>query len=199
MCGSRPDFALKVPAGRSRYRHKSMRHRPVYERIVLLKPEHSAYPMTDQDYMRRALELAREAWLLDEVPVGALVVREGVILGEGFNQPIRARDPSAHAEILALRAAAIHAGNYRLPGSTLYVTMEPCVMCAGALLHARVARVVYGAREYKTGAHGSIVDLFAEPRLNHHCHIEGGVLAEECAVMISGFFEARRRLTRENA
>ena len=157
-------------------------------------------PLADAEdlrYMRAALALAREGWEAGEVPVGAVVVLDGEIVGRGFNQPISSHDPTAHAEVIALRDAAARLGNYRLVGCTLYVTMEPCVMCAGAILHARVARVVYGAREYKTGAHGSIVDVFAEPRLNYHCEIAGGVLADECAAMISGFFEARRQQKRE--
>jgi len=149
--------------------------------------------MSDELYMRAALELARQGWEAGEVPVGAVVVKDGEIVGSGFNQPISAHDPTAHAEVMALRDAAVRLGNYRLVGCTLYVTMEPCVMCAGAILHARIERLVYGAREYKTGAHGSVMDVFAEPRLNHHCEVTGGVLAEECAEMISGFFEARRQ------
>lgn len=151
----------------------------------------------DARYMREALELAREGGAAGEVPVGAVVVLQGEIVGRGYNQPVSSHDPTAHAEVVALRDAAARLGNYRLPGSTLYVTMEPCVMCAGAILHARIARVVYGAREYKTGAHGSIVDIFAESRLNHHCDIAGGVLADECAAAISGFFESRRQQKRE--
>ena len=127
----------------------------------------------------------------------ALAEAERARVGRGYNQPISGHDPTAHAEVVALRGAAGRLGNYRLPGATLYVTVEPCVMCAGAILHARVARVVYGAREYKTGAHGSIVDVFAEPRLNHHCEISGGVLADACAALISGFFESRRRQRRQ--
>jgi tRNA(adenine34) deaminase len=151
----------------------------------------------DVRYMREALALARQGWEAGEVPVGAVVVLDGEIVGRGFNQPITSHDPTAHAEVVALRDAAARLGNYRLVGCTLYVTMEPCVMCSGAILHARVARVVYGAKEYKTGAHGSIIDVFAEPRLNYHCEIAGGVLADECAAMISGFFEARRQQKRE--
>lgn len=147
--------------------------------------------------MRAALGLARVGWDAGEVPVGAVVVLNGEIVGRGYNQPISSHDPTAHAEVMALRDASARLGNYRLVGCTLVVTMEPCVMCAGAILHARVARVVYGAREYKTGAHGSIIDVFAEPRLNYHCEITGGVLADECAAMISGFFESRRQQNKE--
>lgn len=145
--------------------------------------------------MRAALGLAREAGAAEEVPVGAVVVVGGEIVGRGYNQPILGNDPTAHAEIMALRDAARRLGNYRLPGSTLYVTLEPCVMCTGAIMHARVARVVYGARDPKTGAAGSVIDLYREDRLNHHAEIEGGVLAEECGALLSSFFAARRRRT----
>lgn len=151
---------------------------------------------TDEDFMRMALDLARLGEVRGEVPVGALVVKAGEIVGRGFNQPISGLDPTAHAEIMALRDAANRLGNYRLVECTLYVTMEPCVMCAGAILHARIARLVYGAREYKTGAHGSVMDVFAEPRLNHHCDVVGGVLAEHCGALVSDFFEARRQQKR---
>jgi tRNA(adenine34) deaminase len=151
----------------------------------------------DTGFMRAALELARMGGDAGEVPVGAVVVLNGEIVGRGYNQPISSHDPTAHAEVMALRDAAARLGNYRLVGCTLYVTMEPCVMCAGAILHARVARVVYGAREYKTGAHGSVIDVFAEPRLNFHSDVSGGVLADECAAMISGFFESRRQRKKE--
>jgi tRNA(adenine34) deaminase len=146
----------------------------------------------DAHFMRRALELAARAEAAGEVPVGAVVVLEAGIIGEGFNAPISSRDPTAHAEIQALRAAAAAAGNYRLPGTTLYVTLEPCAMCAGAILHARVTRVVYGAADPKTGAAGSIVDLFAEPRLNHHTRVQGGLLADDCAASLLRFFARKR-------
>jgi len=146
----------------------------------------------DQVFMQRALELARKAEALGEVPVGALVVRDGAILGEGFNAPISSHDPTAHAEVQALRAAAKAGANYRLTGSTLYVTLEPCVMCAGAVMHARVARVVFGAADPKTGACGSVLDLFAESRLNHHAELLGGVLADECSHQLRDFFARRR-------
>ena len=151
--------------------------------------------MNEEDYMRAALEQARAAGAVDEVPVGAVVVCAGEIVGRGFNQPIGRHDPTAHAEIMALRDAAARLGNYRLPGCELYVTLEPCVMCSGAIMHARIARVGFGARDPKTGVAGSVLDLFAEPRLNHHATIEGGVLADECGRMLSSFFAARRGRT----
>jgi tRNA(adenine34) deaminase len=148
----------------------------------------------DQDarFMRRALELAQRAGEAGEVPVGAVLVADGAVVGEGHNLPISTCDPTAHAEIQALRTAAQRIGNYRLPGSILYVTLEPCAMCAGALMHARVARVVFGAPDPKTGACGSVLNLFAEPRLNHHTEVDGGVLAEECGALMRAFFNARR-------
>ncbi len=149
----------------------------------------------DLAFMRAALELAREGGSVGEVPVGAIVVKEGEIVGRGFNAPISRHDPTAHAEIVALRDAAHRLGNYRLPGCDLYVTLEPCVMCSGAIIHARIARVIYGANDPKTGACGSVVDLFAEPRLNFHAEVTGGVLAEECGALLSGFFAARRGKT----
>jgi len=142
--------------------------------------------------MRRALELAASAAQAGEVPVGALVVLEGKIIGEGFNAPISCADPTAHAEVRALRDAAGRLANYRLPGSTLYVTLEPCAMCAGAILHARVARVVFGAPDPKTGAGGGVVDLFAEPRLNHQTQVVSGVLADDCGNMLREFFVRKR-------
>ena len=152
--------------------------------------------VNDALWMQAALDLARSGSEAGEVPVGAVVVKDGQIIGRGYNQPISSNDPTAHAEIMALRDAASHLQNYRLSDCTLVVTMEPCVMCAGAILHARIARLVYGACEYKTGAHGSVMDVFAEPRLNHHCEVQGDVLADECAALISGFFEARRQAKR---
>lgn len=148
--------------------------------------------LCDADWMRRALALGEAAAAAGEVPVGALVVRDGAVLGEGFNQPIATRDPTAHAEIVALRAAGQAAGDYRLGGSTLYVTLEPCIMCAAALVHARVERVVFGAWDPKAGAAGSIVDVFRLPQLNHRVDAFGGVLAEQCAALLQGFFAARR-------
>ncbi|HTY98712.1 MAG TPA: tRNA adenosine(34) deaminase TadA [Rhodocyclaceae bacterium] len=149
----------------------------------------------DAKFMQAALELARQAAAVDEVPVGAVIVRDGEIVGRGFNQPVSRRDPTAHAEVMALRDAADRLQNYRLPGCTLYVTLEPCAMCTGAIMHARIARVVFGARDPKTGAAGSVVDLFAEARLNHHAEVLGGVLEEECGSLLSGFFAARRNRT----
>lgn len=146
----------------------------------------------DMRFMREALALARDAWAVGEVPVGAVVVRNGEIVGRGFNAPISRHDPTAHAEIMALRDAAERLGNYRLPGCSLYVTLEPCAMCMGAIFHARIARVVYGASDPKTGACGSIIDLPAETRLNYHAEVVGGILADECGGLLSGFFAQRR-------
>ena len=150
----------------------------------------------DAAFMREALALADTARHAGEVPIGAVLVRDGEIIGRGFNAPISSHDPSAHAEIAALRDAAARVGNYRLPGCELFVTIEPCAMCAGAVLHARIARVVFGARDPKTGACGSVVDLFAEPRLNHHATVESGVLADECGAMLTRFFDAKRQAER---
>jgi tRNA(adenine34) deaminase len=146
--------------------------------------------------MSRALDLARQGGTLGEVPVGAVVVFENQIIGRGFNSPISRHDPTAHAEIQAMREAALHLGNYRLVDCDLYVTLEPCVMCAGAIMHARIARLFYGASDPKTGACGSIVNLFQENRLNHHTSVSGGILAAECGRMLSDFFAARRQQKR---
>jgi tRNA(adenine34) deaminase len=148
----------------------------------------------DQTYMRQALQLAEAAAQNGEVPVGAIVVKNGEVIGRGSNAPIGGHDPSAHAEIIALRQAAQHLGNYRLVDCTLYVTLEPCAMCAGAMQHARIAKLVYGASDAKTGACGSVVNLMAEPKLNHHCEVISGVLAEECGAILSAFFKTKRAL-----
>jgi tRNA(adenine34) deaminase len=147
---------------------------------------------TDTEYMQQALNLARQAALNGEVPVGAIIVEDGEIIGRGSNAPIGLHDPTAHAEIQAMREAAQHLGNYRLVDCTLYVTLEPCAMCSGAMQHARIKRLVYGARDPKTGACGSVINLMGEPKLNHHCEILGGVLAEECGAVLTEFFKQRR-------
>ncbi len=147
----------------------------------------------DAGFMRQALALAGEAALAGEVPVGAIVVKDGEVIGRGANRPIGGRDPTAHAEIVALREAAARLGNYRLTGCELFVTLEPCAMCVGAMLHARLARVVFGARDPKTGACGSVVDLPAVAALNHHARFEGDVLAQECGALLKRFFAQRRQ------
>lgn len=151
--------------------------------------------MNDEDYMRQALALARQAAAVGEVPVGALVVKDGEIIGRGYNAPISGHDPTAHAEIQAMRDAAQKLGNYRLVDCTLYVTLEPCAMCSGAIQHARITRLVFGASDPKTGCCGSVINLMDEARLNHHCDAMGGVLAEECGKILSEFFAARRGKT----
>ncbi|MGZ5081097.1 MAG: tRNA adenosine(34) deaminase TadA [Usitatibacter sp.] len=148
--------------------------------------------MSDEAFMREALGLAAKAADAGEVPVGAVVVKDGRIIGRGFNRPITTADPTAHAEIVALREAAGAEDNYRLTGCELYVTLEPCAMCVGAMIHARISRVVYGARDPKTGACGSIVDLPALATFNHHGRFEGGVLARECGDLLKSFFAERR-------
>lgn len=155
--------------------------------------------MTPEAAMRLALEQARLAWDLGEVPVGAVVVKDGEVVATGFNQPIGRHDPSAHAEIVALRAAADKLGNYRLPGCELYVTLEPCLMCSGAMMHARLAKVTYAAPDPKTGVCGSLMNLFAEERLNHHTVVEGGLLAQEASNMLKQFFAERRAAARQGA
>lgn len=151
-----------------------------------------AHTADDEIWMRHALMLAQRAESEGEVPVGAVLVREGQIAGEGWNRPIITHDPSAHAEMMALRAAAQSEKNYRLPGSTLYVTLEPCVMCAGAIIHARVSRLVFGAADPKAGAVNSVYDVISNPRLNHRLDWIGGVLEQECGEILKQFFKARR-------
>ena len=146
----------------------------------------------DRQFMEQALEQAGLAALAGEVPVGAVIVRNGELISKAFNQPITNHDPSAHAEMLALRQAALSAENYRLPGTTLYVTLEPCIMCAGAMLHARVDRIVYGAADPKTGAAGSVLDVFSSKQINHQTVIEGGMMAQECGQLLRDFFKERR-------
>lgn len=148
---------------------------------------------TDIDFMQVALELAKQAALAGEVPVGAIVVKDGVVIGRGANAPIGMHDPSAHAEILAMREAAKYSGNYRLVDCTLYVTLEPCAMCAGAIQHARIAKLVYGASDPKTGACGSVVDLMENEKLNHHTQVLGGIMAQQCGEILSSFFLTRRK------
>ena len=153
----------------------------------------------DGQFMALALAQARQAADAGEVPVGAVVVRNGEVIATGRNAPVASHDPTAHAEIAALRAAAARLGNYRLDGCTLYVTLEPCAMCSGAMLHARLQRVVYGAPDAKTGAAGSVLDLFAQPRINHQTAVLGGVLAAECGELLSAFFQNRRQASRAAA
>jgi tRNA(adenine34) deaminase len=148
---------------------------------------------SDEMFMRLAIDQAMNASALGEVPVGAVLVRDGQVIATGFNQPIGSHDPTAHAEIRAMRMAAELLGNYRLTGCDLYVTLEPCAMCAGAIQHARIRRLIYGASDPKTGACGSVIDLMGEGRLNHHCEVRGGVLADECGALLSEFFADRRR------
>jgi tRNA(adenine34) deaminase len=148
----------------------------------------------DVFYMEHAIAEARRAEALGEVPVGAVVVKDGVVIAAGYNHPIATHDPTAHAEIMAMRAASRLLGNYRLPGCELYVTLEPCAMCSGAMMHARLARVVYGATDPKTGACGSVLDLFAQEKLNHHTEVTGGVLAQECGALLKAFFAMRRAM-----
>lgn len=147
---------------------------------------------TDQDYMQLAVGLAHQAARASEVPVGAIIVKDGMVIGQGSNAPIGMHDPSAHAEIRAIRDAAQHLQNYRLVDCTLYVTLEPCAMCTGAIQHARISRLVYGANDLKTGACGSVINLMTEPRLNHHTKVTGGILAHECGSVLTDFFKQRR-------
>ncbi|WP_425497524.1 tRNA adenosine(34) deaminase TadA [Paraburkholderia fynbosensis] len=159
-------------------------------------PAPAVFSERDRRFMGLAQAAAEEARAAGEVPVGAVLVRGDEVISTGFNHPIGAHDPSAHAEMVALRAAAQAVENYRLPGCELYVTLEPCLMCAGAIMHARIARVVFGARDPKTGACGSVVDAFANPQLNHHTTVCGGVLEAECGAALKSFFAERRRASR---
>lgn len=149
--------------------------------------------MNDTTFMQMAISLAEEAGKNGEVPVGAIVVKDGIVIGRGSNAPIMQHDPSAHAEIQAMRDAAKQLGNYRLVDCTLYVTLEPCAMCAGAIQHARIARLVFGASDPKTGACGSVINLMAEEKLNHHTEVTGGLMAQECGSLLSQFFASRRK------
>lgn len=149
----------------------------------------------DAAWMRRAIGIAEQAREAGEVPVGAVVVADGEVLGEGGNRSIASVDPTAHAEVVAIRAAAAQVGNYRLPGSTLYVTLEPCAMCAGAIVLARIERVVFGAADPRNGAAGSVFDVLDNPALNHRAAVEGGVEADACAALLTSFFRARRART----
>jgi tRNA(adenine34) deaminase len=146
----------------------------------------------DRQFMQQALDQAKLAAIAGEVPVGAVLVRDGKVISTGFNQPITNSDPSAHAEMMAIRAAAQDEANYRLPGTTLYVTLEPCTMCAGAMLHARVDRVVFGASDPKTGAAGSVLNVFSEKQINHQTQVEGGIMGDECGQVLRDFFKERR-------
>ncbi len=147
----------------------------------------------DTAFMQQALELAKQAGEAGEVPVGAVIVKDGLVIGRGSNAPISASDPTAHAEVMAMRDAAKHLNNYRLVDCMLYVTLEPCAMCSGAIQHARIARLVFGASDPKTGACGSIINLMDEPKLNHHTEVTQGILATECGALLSNFFSARRK------
>ncbi|RZF27200.1 tRNA adenosine(34) deaminase TadA [Paraburkholderia sp. UYCP14C] len=179
VCGPTADHAAAAPA------------------IPSVTPEPAITSERDLRFMALAQAAAEQARAAGEVPVGAVLVRGDEVIASGFNHPIGAHDPSAHAEMVALRAAAQSLENYRLPGCELYVTLEPCLMCAGAIMHARIARVVFGARDPKTGACGSVVDAFANPQLNHHTMVSGGVLEAECGAALRSFFAERRRASRE--
>lgn len=163
----------------------------VVSRFTVIDPTDIPDP-ADAAFMSRALELARTAEAAGEVPVGAVIVKDGVIVGEGWNRPISTNDPTAHAEIVALRAAAQNLGSYRLLDTTLYVTLEPCAMCAGAMVHSRVKRLVYAATDPRAGAAGSVFNIVQHSALNHRLEIVSGVMAQECAAVLRGFFAARR-------
>ncbi|MFZ6656170.1 tRNA adenosine(34) deaminase TadA [Undibacterium sp. TJN19] len=156
--------------------------------------EADAQGLRDLEFMQAAYQQAQRAWDEGEVPVGAVVVKDGQVIATGYNRPIGKHDPTAHAEIMALRAAAEIIGNYRLPGCELYVTLEPCMMCAGAMMHARLARVIYAASDPKTGVAGSLLNVFDNTQLNHHTQVMGGVMANECAALLRDFFAHRRAI-----
>ncbi|MDF7680195.1 tRNA adenosine(34) deaminase TadA [Enterobacteriaceae bacterium ESL0689] len=158
----------------------------------------SVYDHNDEYWMHYALALAKRAWQEGEVPVGAVLVCNNQVIGEGWNRPIGHHDPTAHAEIIALRQGGETVQNYRLLNTTLYVTLEPCVMCAGAIVHSRISRLVFGARDTKTGAAGSLIDILRHPGMNHQVVIDGGVLAEACSGMLSDFFRWRRQVKKED-
>ena len=164
----------------------------------MTEPERTPPTFSTQDEaaMRIALDQAQNAWLAGEVPVGAVIMRDGQVLATGYNRPITTHDPTAHAELVALRHAAQLVENYRLPDCELFVTLEPCAMCAMALMHARFKRVVFGALDPKTGSAGSVVDLFAQPQLNHHTQIQGGLMSDACGQILRDFFAERRRQQR---
>lgn len=179
-----------MPSLRTATRHR--RPASVNVRSETPAPYATAPAGEDERWMREALALAVSAQARGEVPVGAIVIRDGAIVGRGGNAPIAGNDPTAHAEIAALRAAGAAIGNYRMPDCDLYVTLEPCAMCAGAILHARIRRLVFGTRDPKTGVCGSVIDLFAQSELNHHTVVHGEVLAAECGALLSAFFATRR-------
>ena len=163
--------------------------------VIAHETEADLAARSDAHFMQTALELAQQAQDCGEVPVGAVVVRDGVIIGRGYNRPISAADPTAHAEIMALRAAGAHLSNYRLLDCTLYVTLEPCAMCIGAIFHARIQRLVYAATDPKTGACGSVIDLPAETRLNHHLQVTAGMMAPQASALLKHFFAQKRKAT----
>lgn len=186
-------------AREARDAQREAKRRAWLARQIQVTEQPAATVDADETFMRLALDQAHNAWALAEVPVGAVVVKDGQVIATGFNQPIGNSDPTAHAEIQAMRAAADLLGNYRLSHCELFVTLEPCAMCAGAMQHARIKRVVFGANDPKTGACGSVVDLFAEPKLNHHTQVRGGVLGADSAQLLSKFFADRRELKRSGS
>jgi tRNA(adenine34) deaminase len=193
--------AAALEARDSKARNRAARKQAWLEKTTQgIEVTEGAEPVSaDETFMRLALDQAHNAWALGEVPVGAIIVKDGQVIATGFNQPVGNADPTAHAEIQAMRAAAEMLGNYRLAHCDLYVTLEPCAMCAGAMQHARIQRVVFGASDPKTGACGSVVDLFAEPRLNHHATVTAGVLRDRCGALLSQFFAERRELKKGGA